>query len=231
MNREEDFLVGEPVAPVESKRPSRATLEGSGVILAPLDPSAHGETLWQGAGGEENAGLWRYLFAGPFSDRRAFDEYLDKSATSDEPLFFAIVDRPSAKAAGMAAYLNVNPAHRTIEVGSILFLPGFQRSRGATEAMYLMARHAFEDLGYRRYEWKCNALNLPSRRAALRLGFTYEGIFRRHMIVKGRSRDTAWFSMIDSEWAARKARFQRWLDPANFDADGRQKTPLSAMSL
>jgi RimJ/RimL family protein N-acetyltransferase len=126
--------------------------------------------------------------------------------------------------------MRIEPAHRVIEVGSILFTPRLQRTVGATEAMYLMARHVFEDLGYRRYEWKCNALNAPSRRAALRLGFRFEGIFRQHMIIKGRNRDTAWFSMLDSEWAQRKAAFERWLDPANFDANGRQKVSLSALN-
>jgi hypothetical protein len=125
--------------------------------------------------------------------------------------------------------MRIEPEHRVIEVGSILYTPRLQRTIGATEAMYLMARHVFEDLGYRRYEWKCNALNSPSRSAALRLGFTFEGIFRQHMIVKGRNRDTAWFSMLDSEWPRRKIAFERWLDPSNFDASGRQKISLSAM--
>ena len=123
--------------------------------------------------------------------------------------------------------MRIEPVHRVIEVGSILYTPALQRTTAATEAMYLMARHVFEDLGYRRYEWKCNALNQASRRAALRLGFTFEGIFRSHMIVKGRSRDTAWFSMLDSEWPARKAAFERWVSPANFDHAGRQREPLS----
>ncbi len=138
-------------------------------------------------------------------------------------MFFAILDRASGAAVGYAAYMRIEPVHRVIEVGSILYTPQLQRTPLATEAMYLMARHVFEDLGYRRYEWKCNALNAPSRRAALRFGFTFEGIFRQHMIVKGRNRDTAWFSMLDSEWPARKANFERWLDPSNFGPDGRQK--------
>jgi RimJ/RimL family protein N-acetyltransferase len=127
--------------------------------------------------------------------------------------------------------MRITPEHRVIEVGNIFYTPALARSAGATEAMYLMAKHAFEELGYRRYEWKCNALNEPSRRAALRLGFAFEGIFRRHMIQKGRSRDTAWYAMIDEEWPARKARFERWLTPENFDAAGRQRTPLSSLSL
>jgi RimJ/RimL family protein N-acetyltransferase len=123
--------------------------------------------------------------------------------------------------------MRIEPAHRVIEVGSILYSPALQRTRGATEAMYLLARYVFDDLGYRRYEWKCNALNAPSRAAARRLGFTYEGIFRQHMIIKGQNRDSAWFSMLDSEWPARKARFEGWLAPENFDANGRQRNALS----
>ena len=145
-------------------------------------------------------------------------------------MFFAILDNPSGKAVGYASYMRIEPVHRVIEVGSILYTPRLQQTTLATEAMYLMARHVFEDLGYRRYEWKCNALNAPSRRAALRFGFTFEGIFRQHMIVKGRNRDTAWFSMLDSEWPVRKANFERWLDPSNFGADGRQKVALSTLN-
>ncbi len=160
----------------------------------------------------------------------AFDLHLQKAAVSEDPMFFAILDRASGAAVGYAAYMRIEPVHRVIEVGSILYTPQLQRTPLATEAMYLMARHVFEDLGYRRYEWKCNALNAPSRRAALRFGFTFEGIFRQHMIVKGRNRDTAWFSMLDSEWPARKANFERWLDPSNFGPDGRQKVSLSMLN-
>jgi RimJ/RimL family protein N-acetyltransferase len=138
-----------------------------------------------------------------------------------------ILDAASGLALGHCSYLRMEPKHRVIEVGALMFSPALQRTRGATEAMYLMARHAFEDLGNRRYEWKCNALNAPSRAAALRLGFTFEGIFRQHMIIKGANRDTAWYSMLDKEWPERKAAFERWLHPSNFDAAGRQKTRLS----
>jgi RimJ/RimL family protein N-acetyltransferase len=171
-----------------------------------------------------------YLFEGPFPDRAAFDVHLQRMAASEDPMFFAILDRASGRAVGYASYMRIEPTHRVIEVGSILYTPVLQHTAGATEAMYLMARHVFEDLGYRRYEWKCNALNAPSRRAALRFGFTFEGIFRQHMVVKGRNRDTAWFSMLDSEWPARKASFERWLDPANFGPDGRQKISLSKLN-
>jgi RimJ/RimL family protein N-acetyltransferase len=137
---------------------------------------------------------------------------------------------PTGIPVGQASYLRIEPRHRVIEVGNIIFTPALQRSSGATEAMYLMARHAFEDLGYRRYEWKCNALNQPSRRAALRLGFHFEGVFRQHMIIKGRNRDTAWFSMMDSEWPLRRANFERWLAPSNFDSDGGQLLSLSNLN-
>jgi RimJ/RimL family protein N-acetyltransferase len=154
---------------------------------------------------------------------------MKKREAADDPLFFAIEEVGSSRAVGIASYMRIEPAHRVIEVGGIVFSPALQRKPGATEAIYLMARHVFEDLGYRRYEWKCDALNAPSRRAALRLGFTFEGIFRSHMIIKGRNRDTAWLSMLDAEWPARKAAFEAWLAPGNFDQGGEQKQLLSAI--
>jgi RimJ/RimL family protein N-acetyltransferase len=223
--------IGPRVEATAAKRPSRTTLEGRVVSVVPLDPIAHAQTLFDHTRGEENEGLWRYLFEGPFGTRADFDYHLTQKASSEDPLFFAILDKASGDAVGYAAYMRIEPAHRVIEVGSILYTPRLQRSVGATEAMYLMARHVFEDLGYRRYEWKCNALNAPSRNAAVRLGFTFEGVFRQHMIVKGCNRDTAWFSMLDTEWPKRKAAFERWLDPSNFDAEGRQRTSLSEMNL
>ena len=219
--------IGPPVDTRPAKRPGRVTLEGRDVTLMPLDPAAHGGALYAAAAGPGTEYLWQYLFEPPCADRAAFDAMLDAKARSADPFYLAIVDRASGRAVGYAAYLRIEPAHRVIEVGSILFTPPLQRTRGATEAMYLMARHTFEDLGYRRYEWKCHALNEPSRRAAVRLGFTFEGVFRQHLIVKGRSRDTAWYAMIDAEWPGRRARFERWLAPENFDAGGRQKTSLS----
>ncbi len=227
----EPWPVGPPVDSAPARRPDRAAvLEGRGVILRHLTPDVDGGPLWDATGGVERERLWLYLFEGPFADRAAFDAHLAIKAASRDPLFFAIVDRRSGLAAGHAAYMRIEPAHRAIEVGSILFADTLQRTAGATEAMFLMARHVFEDLGYRRYEWKCNALNAPSRRAAERLGFRFEGIFRQHMIVKGRNRDTAWYSMLDAEWPERKAAFERWLDPSNFDAAGRQRRPLSSLA-
>jgi RimJ/RimL family protein N-acetyltransferase len=213
-----------------AKRPSRTTLQGNLITLVPLDPVAHGDALYEATCGAAADQLWLYLFEGPFPRRADFASHLERAAASEDPLFFAILDRASGTAVGYAAYMRIEPAHRVIEVGSILYTPQLQRTPPATEAMYVMARHVFEDLGYRRYEWKCNALNAPSRRAALRFGFTFEGIFRQHMIVKGRNRDTAWFSMLDSEWPARKASFERWLDPSNFGPDGRQKVALSVLN-
>jgi RimJ/RimL family protein N-acetyltransferase len=221
--------VGEEVDAAPARRPRRIALAGRLVDVTPLDPAAHAASLYEGTHGEGRERLWVYLEASPSPDRSAFDAYLRRQAASEDPLFFAIVDKASGRAAGHAAYMRIEPAHRVIEVGHILYTPGLQQTAGATEAMYLMTRHVFEDLGYRRYEWKCNALHQASRRAALRLGFQFEGIFRQHMIVKGRTRDTAWFSMLDSDWPARKAAFERWLDPANFDAEGRQKRSLSAL--
>lgn len=214
-----------PISP--AKRPQRTTLPGRLVTVTPLDAALHGDALYAGSGGEAHDRLWDYLFEGPFRERAAFDSHLKAKSKSDDPLFFTIVENGSGSAIGYASYMRIEPVHQVIEVGSILYTPRLQRTAGATEAMYLMARHVFEDLGYRRYEWKCNALNAPSRSAAVRLGFSFEGIFRQHMIVKGRNRDTAWYSMLDSEWPARKQAFENWLDPANFDSEGRQKTPLA----
>jgi RimJ/RimL family protein N-acetyltransferase len=211
-----------------AKRPERVVLQGRAVSIAPLDAEAHASALYEGSHGDGRESLWDYLFDGPFPDQAAFAASLKQKAASDDPLLFAIVENRTGIALGHASYLRIEPGHKVIEVGNILYTRALQRTFGATEAMYLMARHVFEDLGYRRYEWKCNALNAPSRRAALRLGFSFEGIFRQHMIVKGRNRDTAWFSMLDSEWTARKAAFERWLDPGNFDSQGRQKSGLGS---
>lgn len=192
----------------------------------PLDPPKHAKDLYAATHGAGSETLWRYLFDGPFGSEAELRESLERKAVSNDAVFFAITEPASGRAFGYASYLRIEPAHRCMEVGSILYAPELQRTRAATEAMYLMARHAFEDLNYRRYEWKCDSLNRPSIRAALRLGFEYEGLFRQHMIIKGRSRDTAWFAILDSEWPQRKAAFERWLAPENFDAEGRQRTPL-----
>ncbi len=219
--------LGPLLDPRAASRPARVVLEGRDINVEPLSSLRHGDSLFEATAHRADETLWTYMFDGPFADRVTFDQSLARLALSDDPLYFAIVDRHSGGALGRAALMRIEPAHRVIEVGGIVYSPRLQRTRGATEAMYLLARYVFEALGYRRYEWKCNALNERSRSAALRLGFTFEGIFRQHMIIKGRSRDTAWFSMLDSEWPERKTRFERWLAPENFDVDGRQRSPLS----
>ena len=223
--------IGPEVASHPARLPERTPIEGRDVVLVPIDVAVHGPRLYALSHGPEREAQWLYLWDGPYPSEAAFLENLAQKAVSTDPFFFSIVERATGDAIGVASYLRITPKDRVIEVGSILFTPRLQRTRGATEAMYLMARHAFETLGYRRYEWKCNALNAPSRRAAIRLGFQFEGLFRQHMIVKGRSRDTAWFAMIDRDWPAIRAAFEAWLDPANFDAEGRQLTPLRMPSL
>ena len=208
-----------------ARYPSRVRLEGRYTNLAPLDATAHADALFEITRGRENDDLWLYLADGPFDSAEAFRGEIARKAVSADAVFFAILDA-GARPIGYASYMRIEPAHGVIEVGNVLFSRELQGTTGATEAMYLMARHAFEDLGYRRYEWKCNALNAPSRAAALRLGFTFEGIFRQHMVIKGCNRDTAWFSMIDGEWPRLRAAFDRWLDPSNFDAQGRQRATL-----
>ncbi|WP_439860388.1 GNAT family N-acetyltransferase [Pseudomonas sp. MBLB4136] len=203
--------------------PQRAPLQGRYVRLEPLELALHGEDLWQalqGAGADPL--LWDYLPYGPFAERTAFDAWLAHNAASLDPLFFAVIDQASQRAAGLLSFLRMAPKDGCIEIGHIAFGRAMQRSPASTEAVYLLAELAMGALGYRRLEWKCNALNARSVRAAERLGFTYEGTFRQHMVVKGRNRDSAWFSIIDSEWPACRTAFERWLAPANFDAQGRQ---------
>jgi RimJ/RimL family protein N-acetyltransferase len=204
-------------------------LRGRYVTVEPLDAARHTVALWDAVNGHD--GVWTWLSDGPYATQADLRRALAEKEASTNAVFLAIVPEDSAgtrPAAGYASFMRIEPAHGVVEVGNILLSPVLQRTRAATEAMYLMARHVFDDLGYRRYEWKCNAENLPSRQAALRLGFSFEGIFRQHMVIKNRNRDTAWFAMLDREWPARKRAFERWLDPANFDAERRQRTRLEA---
>jgi len=195
-------------------------MTGRYVMVEPLE-ARHAAAIWPHL--EDH--LWDYLAEGPYDNESAFTDSIELKSQSKDPKFFALL--VNGEATGMVAYLRNEPEHRVIEVGHILYTAGLQRSTAATEAMYLMARHAFEEMGYRRYEWKCNALNIPSRKAARRLGFTFEGIFRQHMIVKRRNRDTAWFSMLDTEWPSRKIEFERWLHPSNFTEENIQLTSLT----
>ena len=207
-------------------RPARDPLQGRYCRLEPLDPERHADDLFtasMAAGAEER---FRYLFESP-QDRAGFGEWVDERSRSDDPLFYAVVDLATGRAEGRQALMRITPEHGVIEIGSILWGPAIARTRVATEALYLFARHALETLGYRRFEWKCNARNEPSRRAAARFGFTYEGTFRQHMVVKGENRDTAWFAITDSDWAVLRPAYDRWLHPDNFDGDGRQRTRLA----
>jgi RimJ/RimL family protein N-acetyltransferase len=223
--------VGAPVEPLPSGRsPGREPLQGKQVRLEPVDVTAHAASLFALSHARpEDAVLWTYLPYGPFTDRGEFERWLAERARSEDPLFFAVIEQQSGRASGMTSYLNIVPSNGSIEIGHIWFAPPLQKTRGATEAIFLMMRHVFDDLGYRRLEWKCNALNEASMRAARRFGFTYEGTFRQHMVVKGRNRDTAWFSLLDREWPAVRAAFDRWLAPENFDAAGLQRISLNAL--
>ena len=221
--------IGPPVDPRPAKRPEHTVLKGRYVTLTPLDPRAHGEALFAAAGGEGLADLWTYLGDGPWTDPAPFIASLEVKAKSEDPLFFAILDNATGRAVGYQTLMRIDAANRVIEVGNILYGAPMQRTIGATEAQFLFARHVFDDLSYRRYEWKCNALNAPSRRAAQRYGFTFEGVFRQHMIIKSCNRDTAWFSMLDSEWPIIRTAFEAWLEPANFDENGQQKQGLAAI--
>ncbi len=213
--------------PASASRPARTTLQGRYCKLVPLDATAHAQDLWAaGLNNPANNDLWLYLGDGPYHDYALFEAAIAKKAASEDPLFYTILGH-DGNAIGVCALMRIDANNRVIEVGHILFTPLLQRTPAATEAMYLAACYVFDDLGYRRYEWKCNNCNEPSKRAASRYGFAYEGLFRQHLIMKGRNRDTAWFSMLDSEWPARKAAFEAWLAPENFDAEGKQISPLS----
>jgi RimJ/RimL family protein N-acetyltransferase len=206
-------------------RPARATFEGRFCRLEPLDPARHGDQLFAASMAPGAEDRLRFLFESP-QDRAAFEGWLTRAAASDDPLFFAVIDRSSQRCEGRQAFLRITPEHGVIEIGSILWGPAIARTRVATESLFLSARYAFDELGYRRFEWKCNARNEPSVRAARRFGFTYEGAFRQHMVVKGQSRDTAWFAITDGEWPAIRGAFERWLAPDNFDEHGRQHARL-----
>jgi RimJ/RimL family protein N-acetyltransferase len=219
--------VGLPVDTTPAQRPGSVTLKGRYGRLEKLE-ARHAADLWKVFAGHDE--VWTYISTdGPFASEAAFSAFIAMRAAADDPYAYAVIDLAD-RAVGYLTLLRIEPAMRVIEVGHVLYSPALQRTPLGTETQYLLARYAFETLGYRRYEWKCNALNAASRHAALRYGFTYEGTFRQHLIVKGRNRDNAWFSMLDSEWPARKANFERWLAPENFDSEGRQKVSLTALN-
>lgn len=213
----------------ESKRPSRETMEGRLCRVEPLDPERHGASLFEANAADTEGQNWTYMPYGPFDDLASYRSWLESVSELEDPLYYAIVEQKCGRATGVASYLRIKPEVGVIEVGHINLSPRLQRTPAATEAMFLMMQNVF-DLGYRRYEWKCDALNGPSRVAAQRLGFSFEGIFRQATMYKGRNRDTAWYAVIDREWPSIQSAFLRWLDPSNFDAQGRQRLRLSALT-
>jgi RimJ/RimL family protein N-acetyltransferase len=218
--------VGYPVDTTPAQRPGPVTLQGRFGRVEKLTP-VHAADLWRAFAGHDE--VWTYITAdGPFADEKSFSDFIAMRAAAADPYAYAIVDTRD-RPLGYFTLMQIRPDMRVIEVGHVLYAPELQRTPLGTEAQYLLARYAFETLGYRRYEWKCNALNAASRRAALRFGFTYEGTFRQHLIAKGRNRDNAWFSMLDSEWPVRKANFERWLRPENFVGDI-QRESLSVLN-
>ncbi|MCY4313498.1 MAG: GNAT family protein [Gammaproteobacteria bacterium] len=209
-------------------RPQKTVLSGQYSRLEPLNIDRHAKQLHEAYSKDQENRIWVYLPYGPFDDFHSFKEWLECGCLSDDPQYYAVINLASGQAEGVATYLRIKPDAGSIEVGHINYSPALQGTPAATEAMYLMMRNAF-DLGYRRYEWKCNALNGKSCRAAIRLGFQYEGTFRQMMVVKGRNRDTAWYSMLDHEWPKIKQAFAAWLSPENFDESGQQHTSLSEL--
>jgi RimJ/RimL family protein N-acetyltransferase len=203
-------------------RPEHRAFHGRYVRLEPLDPARHGDGLFETSSTEDAETRFRYLPDRPPESREAFQPWLEKAAASDDPMFFAVIDKASGRTGGRQTLMRIDAANGVAEIGNILWSALIARTPAATEALYLFARHVFDDLGYRRFEWKCDNENAPSKRAALRFGFVFEGIFRQHLVIKGRNRDTAWFSIIDGEWPTGRAAFEAWLDPANFDGEGRQ---------
>lgn len=209
-----------------AKHPGHEGIEGRYARLEPLDTESHGADLFAAYSIDPEGVIWTYNVNGPYTREEDLKAWLSAISGQDAQPFFAIIDRATGQATGIASFMRIKPEHGVIEVGSITFSPLLQRSRVASEAMFLMMARAFNDLGYRRYEWKCDALNAASRRAAERLGFTYEGLFRQALVYKGRNRDTAWYSILDSEWPAIERGFQAWLAPSNFDPEDRQKLRL-----
>ncbi len=208
--------------------PAPVTLTGQYCQLQPLDAERHAQELYQAFHGSDDSNrLWTYLAAGPFDSFEQFQPFITTAARSHDPLHFAVTDNKTGKAMGTLSLMRTDAGNRVVEVGHVMFSPQLQRTPLSTEAQFLLMRYVFDTLGYRRYEWKCDHLNSPSRQAALRLGFSFEGIFRQAVVYKGRSRDTAWFSVIDSEWQRLSQAFSHWLATENFDSQGRQRYPLS----
>jgi len=220
--------VGEPVVGWRGcPLPRAEPMEGRWCRLEPTEAGRHARQQFEANALDVEGAMWTYLPYGPFAEFADYRGWLEALCGRDDALFFSFVDRASGQALGMASFMRMDPENGVIEVGGVQFSPRLQRTPVSTEGQYLMMRHVFDDLGYRRYEWKCDALNAASRAAAERLGFVYEGTFRQAKVIKGRNRDTAWFSILDSEWPARREAFEKWLAPSNFDVEGRQLRSLA----
>lgn len=231
IDRDTGLAIGPRLADAgPARRPARIVLEGQYCRLEPVDRMRHREGLLAASTPPDAARRFRYLPDVAPSTLADIDRWLDTAAAGEDPLTFVVIDSASGRVGGRQSLMRIVPQHRSIEIGGIYWGPAIAGSRVATEANFLFAQYVFERLGYRRYEWKCDALNAPSRRAAIRFGFTYEGHFRRAVIVKGRTRDTSWFSIIDEEWPALRAAYSAWLEPGNFDASGRQRLRLSELT-
>jgi RimJ/RimL family protein N-acetyltransferase len=222
---------GQPIGPslpgwTARPRPAREPIDGRLCRVEPLDPARHAQDLFDAFGHAPDGRGWTYLFNGPFADAASHRAWIEQAAASPDPMHHAVIDQATGRATGTYSLMRIDPPNGVIEVGNVTFSPLLQRTPASTEAQYLLMRRVFDELGYRRYEWKCDSLNEPSRIAALRLGFRFEGIFRQAVIYKGRSRETAWYSITDAEWPARRAAFERWLAPENFDQAGRQRRSL-----
>lgn len=223
--------LGQPIGPAlpdwtPRPHPPRTEMAGRFCRIEPVDPDRHAADLYEAYALDREGRMWTYMPQGPFASRAEYEGWMRRTCLGDDPLVHTIVDLGSGKPVGTASYMRIEPPVGVIEVGSITWSPRLQRTPAATEAMYLMMRRVFDELGYRRYEWKCDTHNAPSRSAAERLGFTYEGIFRQATVYKGRSRDTAWFSITDAEWPPLKRAFENWLSPDNFDSEGMQRRSL-----
>lgn len=228
----EHLPIGRPAPEPPVARPFKRTpLQGVSVDLVPLDAAAHADALFRSFHHSDPDGkIWTYMGQGPFSDLESFLAWLTPQETSADPLFYTIIPHSTDQPAGMGSFMRIDTDNGVAEIGNIWFSPALQRSREATEAIFLMMRHVLDTQGCRRLEWKCNALNAASRKAAIRFGFEFEGLFRNHMIVKGRNRDTAWFAIVAEEWPAIRDAFETWLDDANFDAQGVQKVSLAELT-
>ncbi|MDA8067435.1 MAG: GNAT family protein [Actinomycetota bacterium] len=230
MDRNCEQPLGEPVAFAGATVPGRTVvLRGPRVVLRPVDPEHDAPALYAASHPPDgDPSIWTYLYDGPYPDPHSFQAALSQQAAQADPLFLSVTDAATGQPLGVVSYMSIVPEHGVIEIGNIWFGPRLRRTPAATETIFLLASHAFDELGYRRLEWKCNALNEPSRSAALRFGFHYEGTFANHRVVKGRNRDTAWFAITVQRWPALRAAFERWLAPDNFDASGAQRSCLGA---